>query len=152
MNIELQLLGLAGLAIHYLKDWEANHREGKKYDIGKSIPTILLSAITTSVLIYLRDDISNLYVVTPFAALILGYLGNSVFFSFVSAKKPIETTTFGNEFERDSRYYPTKDDFPATGEDGILYYDASTDLYWEWKNGKYIRWVGPRPPKPPKPF
>ena len=152
MNIELQLLGLAGLAIHYLKDWEANHREGKKYDIGKSIPTILLSAITTSVLIYLRDDISNLYVVTPFAALILGYLGNSVFFSFVSAKKPVETTTFGNEFERDSFYFPTKNDFPSTGEEGILYYDAFTDLYWEWKNGQYIRWVGPRPPKPPKPF
>lgn len=91
MNIELQLLGLLGLAIHYLKDWEANNRDGKKYDLKKSIPTILLSAITTSVLIYLKADIENLFVVTPFGAVVLGYLGNSVFFSFVSARKPGET-------------------------------------------------------------
>lgn len=88
MNLELQLLGLLGLAIHYLKDWEANNRDGKKYDISKFVPTILLSAITTSVLIYLHKDIENLFVVTPFGAVVLGYLGNSVFFSFVSARKP----------------------------------------------------------------
>ena len=152
MDIELQLLGLLGLAIHYLKDWEANAKEGKKYGLAKSLPTILLSAITTGVLIYLKDDIANLYVVTPFAAVVLGYLGNSVFFSFVSAKKPTESATFGSEFERDNRYYPTKQDFPATGEEGILYYDASTDEYWEWKNGDYMRWLGPRPQKPPKPL
>lgn len=152
MHIELQLLGLAGLAIHYLKDWEANHREGKKYDISKSIPTIILSAITTSVLIYLKDDIANLYVVTPFGALILGYLGNSVFFSFVSAKKPTESAmaaSLDGDFQ--SVYYPTKDDFPATGQEGILYYDAANDVYWNWQNGQYMRWLGPRPPKPPKP-
>lgn len=90
MNIELQLLGLLGLAIHYLKDWEANNRDGKKYDLKKSIPTIILSAITTSVLVYLHEDISNLFVVTPFGAVVLGYLGNSVFFSFVQARKPTQ--------------------------------------------------------------
>jgi hypothetical protein len=36
----------------------------------------------------LKDDISDLYVITPFGALVLGYIGNSVFFSFVDAKKP----------------------------------------------------------------
>lgn len=62
------------------------------------------------------------------------------------------SSVLSNEFERDSFYYPTKNDFPASGTEGTLYYDASTDLYWEWKNGQYIRWVGPRPPKPPKPL
>ena len=152
MNIELQLLGLLGLAIHYLKDWESNAKEGKKYGIAKSLPTILLSAITTGVLIYLKDDIASLYVVTPFAAVVLGYLGNSVFFSFVTAKKPTESVAMGNEFEMPSVYYDNKNLFPPVGEEGILYYDASTELYWVWKNGQYIRWVGPRPPKPPKPF
>lgn len=153
MNIELQLLGLLGLAIHYVKDWEANAKDGKKYGIAKSLPTILLSAITTSVLIYLKDDISDLYVVTKFGAIILGYLGNSVFFSFVSAKKPTETASaMGNEFETPAVYYDNKNLFPPVGEEGILYYDASTELYWVWKNGQYIRWVGPRPPKPPKPL
>ncbi len=152
MNIELQLLGLLGLAIHYLKDWESNAKEGKKYGIAKSLPTILLSAITTGVLIYLKDDIASLYVVTPFAAVVLGYLGNSVFFSFVTAKKPTESVAMGNEFEMPSIYYDNKNLFPPVGEEGILYYDAATELYWVWKNGQYIRWVGPRPPKPPKPF
>lgn len=89
MNIELQLLGLLGLMIHYLKDWEENQKQGKKYGLSKLLPTILLSAITTSVLIYLKEDIKELYVVTKFGAIILGYLGNSVFFSFVTAKKPV---------------------------------------------------------------
>lgn len=152
MNIELQLLGLLGLAIHYLKDWESNAKEGKKYGLAKSLPTILLSAITTSVLIYLKDDISDLYVVTKFGAIVLGYLGNSVFFSFVSAKKPTESVLSSNlEGDYQAVYYPTKDDFPVTGSEGILYYDAAADVYWEWKNGQYIRWLGPRPPKPPKP-
>ena len=153
MNIELQLLGLLGLAIHYLKDWESNAKEGKKYGLAKSLPTILLSAITTGVLIYLKDDIANLYVVTPFAAVVLGYLGNSVFFSFVSAKKPSDSVLSANlDGDFQAVYYPTKDDFPVTGSEGVLYYDAANDLYWEWKNGQYIRWLGPRPPKPPKPL
>ena len=153
MNIELQALGLLGLAIHYLKDWEQNAKEGKKYGIAKSLPTILLSAITTGVLIYLKDDISNLYVVTPFGAIVLGYLGNSVFFSFVTAKKPAGlSASLGNEFELATIYYQYKSLFPSTGEPGILYYDGTTELYWEWKNGEYVRWVGPRPPHPPKPL
>ena len=152
MNIELQALGLLGLTIHYLKDWEQNAKEGKKYGLAKSLPTILLSAITTGVLIYLKDDISNLYVVTPFGAIVLGYLGNSVFFSFISAKKPTGFAESLSSDEIPSVYYDNKNLFPPTGEEGILYYDASTELYWVWKGGQYVRWVGPRPPHPPKPL
>lgn len=84
---ELQLLGLAGLIIHALKDWVSHNKEGRAYPIGKSMPAYLLSAVTTGVLIYLADDIKNIYVVTPFSALVLGYLGNSVFFSFIKARE-----------------------------------------------------------------
>jgi hypothetical protein len=84
---ELQLLGLAGLVIHALKDWVGHNKEGRAYPIGKSFPAYLLSAVTTSVLIYLADDIKTMYVITPFSALVLGYLGNSVFFSFIKAKE-----------------------------------------------------------------
>lgn len=84
---ELQLLGLAGLVIHALKDWVSHNKEGRAYPIGKSMPAYLLSAVTTGVLIYLADDIKNIYVVTPFSALVLGYLGNSVFFSFIKARE-----------------------------------------------------------------
>lgn len=84
---ELQALGLAGLVIHALKDWVSHNKEGRAYPLTKSLPAYLLSAITTGVLIYLKDDISNIYVITPFSALVLGYLGNSVFFSFIKAKE-----------------------------------------------------------------
>lgn len=93
---ELYLLGLAGISIHYLKDWVAHDRLGKKYGLRKMLPTMLLSIVTTVLLIYLREDIEDLYVITPFSAVILGYTGNSIFFSFVSAKEPKTTTTDDN--------------------------------------------------------
>lgn len=95
-------------------------------------------------------------------ALFLTYLFGTSFYELI-AKKLFEviegffgksTASSLNEenAEYTSVYYDNKNLFPATGEDGIPYYDASTDLYWEWKNGQYIRWLGPRPPKPPKPL
>ena len=135
---------------------------GSKYfTVSKNKALNFLAFATVFGLIWLPINYHSWAAILEHApALFLTYLFGTSFYELI-AKKLFEviegffgkqTTTFGNEFERDSRYYPTKDDFPATGEDGILYYDASTDLYWEWKNGQYIRWVGPRPPKPPKPF
>jgi hypothetical protein len=88
IHYELYLLGLAGVAIHYLKDWVNHNKKGLKYGIAKFLPMILLSTITTLLLVYLRDDIASLYVITPFGAVVLGYIGNSIFFSFVDAKMP----------------------------------------------------------------
>ena len=48
----------------------------------------LLSSITTALLVYLKNDIADLYVVTKFGAVVLGYVGNSTFFSFVDVRKP----------------------------------------------------------------
>ena len=113
---ELQLLGLAGLVIHALKDWVSHNKEGRAYPIAKSFPAYLLSAVTTSVLIYLADDIKTMYVITPFSALVLGYLGNSVFFSFIMAKEkdvevepPVKITIEKTE---------TLDDGSKPGEEG----------------------------------
>ena len=89
MTLELYLLGLAGTAIHYLKDWHDVNSKGLKYGFAKVLPTALLSVITTMLLVYLKEDIEGLYVITPFSAVVLGYVGNSLFFSFVDAKKPI---------------------------------------------------------------
>lgn len=89
-TIELMVLLLIGVAIHYIKDWVMHQKKGLKYGWQKAIPTMLLSIITGMVLVYLRDSIKDLYVVTPFGAVILGYVGNSAFFSFVDAKKPTE--------------------------------------------------------------
>lgn len=87
-TLELQLLGFLGLAIHYLKLWVKANNDGKEYSLKRAIPSAALSAITTGVLIYLRADIESIYVVTPFGAVVLGYFGNSVFFSAVETRKP----------------------------------------------------------------
>ena len=87
-TLELELLGMLGVLIHYIKQWVATQNMGKQYNLKKFIPTIVLSSITTAVLIYLREDIENLYPITRFSAVVLGYFGNSVFFSFMDARKP----------------------------------------------------------------
>lgn len=87
-HFELYILTLVGILIHYVKDWVSHQNKGVKYGWAKALPTMVLSVLTSITLIYLREDIADLYVITPFSALILGYVGNSVFFSFVDAKKP----------------------------------------------------------------
>lgn len=82
------ILGQFGVLIHYFKEWVVANNKGLKYDLKKALPMAALSSMTTAVLIYLKDDISDLYVVTRFGAVILGYIGNSIFFSFVDSKKP----------------------------------------------------------------
>jgi hypothetical protein len=86
--LELLLLGQAGVFIHYFKEFVVASNQGKKYELKKAIPMAILSSLTTGLLVYLKDDISDLYVVTKFGALVLGYVGNSTFFSFVDVRKP----------------------------------------------------------------
>jgi hypothetical protein len=86
--IELLLLGQAGVFIHYFKEWVVANNKGENYNLKRSIPMAALSSVTTAVLVYLKDDISDLYVITKFGAVVLGYIGNSTFFSFIDTKKP----------------------------------------------------------------
>lgn len=86
--LELFLLGQAGVFIHYLKEWVIANKADKEYNFKKAIPTAALSSICTALLVYLHEDIADLYPVTKFSALILGYMGNSIFFTFVDVKKP----------------------------------------------------------------
>lgn len=88
MHWELFLLGQAGVFLHYLKEWVIANKAGKEYEFKKAFPMAALSSITTALLVYLKEDIADLYVVTKFGAVILGYMGNSLFFSFVDVKKP----------------------------------------------------------------
>jgi uncharacterized membrane protein len=88
VHFELYLLAVVGVLIHHAKTFVEYDKQGKKYEVRKFVPTILLSLLTSTVLVYLRKDIESLYVITPFSALIIGYFGNSVLFSFIKAKKP----------------------------------------------------------------
>ncbi len=88
MHLELFVLGQIGVLLHYFKEWVLANKDGKEYNFKRSYPMAALSSLTTGLLVYLKDDISDLYVITKFGAVILGYIGNSVFFSFVDVKKP----------------------------------------------------------------
>lgn len=88
INIELYFLGIAGVILHYGKEYVLANKIGKQYDLKKALPMAGLSFFTTLLLVYLRKDIEDLYVVTKFGAVIIGYIGNSLFFSFVDVKKP----------------------------------------------------------------
>lgn len=88
--LELMLLGQAGVLLHYLQEWVMANNKGEKYNLRKALPMALLSSITTVLLVYLKDDISTLWVITPFSAVVTGYIGNTLFFRFVNTKKPKE--------------------------------------------------------------
>ena len=88
--IELYIMGMAGVFVHYLKEWVLANKSGKEYNLYRALPMALLSIVTTLIAVYLRDDIAALYPITAFSALALGYFGNSVFFSFLDTKKPKE--------------------------------------------------------------
>lgn len=86
--LELMALGQIGVLLHYFKDWVLANQDNKEYNFKKAIPVAVLSSITTGLLVYLKEDINDIYVITKFGAVILGYMGNSLFFSFVNVKKP----------------------------------------------------------------
>lgn len=88
IHFELYLLAFAGVSIHYFKDWVNHNQKNLKYGWEKAVPMAALSVVTSLLLVYLREDIQDLFVITPFSAVVLGYTGNSIFFSFVDAKKP----------------------------------------------------------------
>lgn len=85
---ELFLLGQAGVLLHYLKEWVLANKAGKKYDLKKALPMALLSSITTALIVYLKDDLTDIYPLSKFNVVVTGYFGNSVFFSFVDVRKP----------------------------------------------------------------
>lgn len=88
MHLELYALGLTGLILHYLKSWADAQKTGKEFSVIKVMPMAVLSVITTFLVIYLRDDLKEFYPITRVSAVVLGYAGNSVFFSFLNSKKP----------------------------------------------------------------
>lgn len=82
----LLLFGYVGILTHYVKKWSEKVEKDEVFNLKKTIPSILLSLLTTSVLIVLRSEIINLFVFTKFGSFIVGYFGNSWFFSFIEKK------------------------------------------------------------------
>ena len=88
LDLELYALGMVGLFLHYFKTWADTQKKGGEFSVIKVMPMALLSLMTTLLVIYLRDDLKEFYPITRVSAVVLGYFGNSVFFSFLNRKKP----------------------------------------------------------------
>ena len=85
-NIIYSLLGLLGVLLHYLKLWKNARAEGKRFLLKSHYPNVLLSVICTLILVFLREDIVDIYVVTKFGAIALGFGGNALFFDLIDTK------------------------------------------------------------------
>lgn len=101
-HLELFLLGQAGVALHYIKEWANAQKRDQEYQWKKAAPFAILSSITTGLAIYVKDDIASLYPITAFSAIVLGYFGNSAFFSFVNTVKPKQVIKKEKENENDT--------------------------------------------------
>jgi hypothetical protein len=96
MISELYLLGAAGAVLHYGKKYETDRIRGQKQKLIKRLPTLILSLLTTSLLVYIRDDFNDIYPMTKATAIALGYVGNSAFFTFLTTKEK----QFQNAFQK----------------------------------------------------
>lgn len=102
MNLELLLLSYAGILLHFLlKLKEAAQKKvlaeafTRQSLIYEGIST-LVSVVASTIIVYVREDIANIFVVTPVGAVIAGYAGQSILNKILGAKMPqqvqIETT------------------------------------------------------------
>jgi hypothetical protein len=82
----LLAFGYVGILTHYVKKWTEKVEKEEVFSIKKSMPSAILSFITTTVLIILRNEIESLFVFTRFGSFIVGYFGNSWFFGFIEKK------------------------------------------------------------------
>lgn len=81
------IFGYVGILTHYIKKWSDN--KGKpitRTTIWMKLPGFILSMITTTLIISLREEASKLFVCTKLGAFFVGFLGNSWFFSMFTKR------------------------------------------------------------------
>lgn len=93
MNIEFLLLAYAGLLVHYLMRWKEVVEAKKNFELSKEIPSFLVSAITTFLLVYVEKDMVDIYPLTPATSILLGYGNQSIFGKLLKIKGPQKETT-----------------------------------------------------------
>jgi len=82
------ILATIGAIIHLLFKWNnARKRTGVVFNWVNQIITTVIGLLTVYVLIYVRDDLSNLIQITRINAVLLGYIGDSAFKNLVKTFK-----------------------------------------------------------------
>jgi hypothetical protein len=94
MNIELLLLSYAGILLHYLlklrdaaKQKVLTELFSRQSLVYEGIST-LVSVVSATIIVYVKDDIATIFVVTPVGAVVAGYAGQSILNKILGAKMP----------------------------------------------------------------
>jgi hypothetical protein len=82
----LLCFGYVGILTHYIKKWSEKTEKSEGFELKKFVPSIILSFITTTVLVFIRSEIVSLFVFTKFGSFIVGFCGNSWFFGLIEKK------------------------------------------------------------------
>ena len=86
MDYSFLLLAYVGLLLHYLFRWKECVDENKQVNYKAEMPSFVISIIVTGIMIYLGNDIKDIYPLTPATALLLGYGNQSIFNKLVKSK------------------------------------------------------------------
>lgn len=94
--IELLLLSYAGIILHYLlKLKEASEKSQleslfTRPALLRELISTVTSIVAASIIVYVREDIASIFVVTPVGAVIAGYAGQSILNKILGAKLPAQ--------------------------------------------------------------
>lgn len=90
MNIEFLMLGFSGVLVHYLLRIKevVEKQTNSELKITSEIPGLLLSIVLTTLLIYVKDDISDFYPITKFTAILAGLQNQAIFNRVVTSRMP----------------------------------------------------------------
>lgn len=103
MNIELLLLSYAGILLHYLLKLKDAADKGvvselfQRNAIVRESISIITSVVSASIIVYVREDIASIFVVTPVGAVIAGYAGQSILNKILGAKMPAQLQANSSE-------------------------------------------------------
>lgn len=85
-TLVLLCFGYIGILTHYVKKWSEKLDKNEDFNLRKAIPSIILSLIATTVLVFIRAEIVNLFVFTKGSSFLVGYCGNSWLFGLIDQK------------------------------------------------------------------
>lgn len=77
--MELYILAVAGIIIHFLKKIYEARKKSTKLDYVLETISISISIIIVIALIFSKEDLEALYPITKLTALLLGYTAQSTF-------------------------------------------------------------------------
>lgn len=83
--MELYVLALAGVLVHFLKKIHEARELRATLDYVLEGISLIISIIIVMALIFSKEDLENIYTITKLSSFILGYVAQSVFRALVNS-------------------------------------------------------------------